>query len=127
MQSRRSKVDTRRVAPVMWVCLALMALWPANARAEVELTEKKGWKLSIDGRVNSFLSHTWGTGVPANMPDYTGIDDTPTADNDIVSTRVRTGFMTSIFGLKLNKELQEDIQVTGRYIQTLSAKTRQRG
>jgi hypothetical protein len=93
---------------------ALAALWPQNARAEIELTEKKGWVLSIDGRLNAFLSHTWGTGVPAGMPDYTGIDDTPTADNEIVSTRVRTGFMTSIFGLKLKKELQDEITVTGR-------------
>jgi hypothetical protein len=116
MPSRcRSKVVTRRGATgLMWVCSALAALWPAAARADLELTEKEGWKLSIDGRVNSFLSHTWGTGVPPKMPDYTGIDDTPTKDNEIVSTRVRTGFITSVFGLRLKKELQHEITVTGR-------------
>jgi len=115
MQPRRSNVHTRGgVAILMWVCSALAALWPGTARAEIELTEKKGWTLSIDGRVNSFLSHTWGTGVPPNIPDYTGVDDTPDKDNDIVSTRVRTGFMTSIFGLKLHKKLEDEISVTGR-------------
>jgi hypothetical protein len=110
-----SKLEIRPHAwGLMWVCAAVCALWPSTARADIELTKKDGWVLSIDGRLNSFLSHAWGSGVPPKMPDYTGIDDTPTKDNDIVSTRIRTGFLTSIFGLKLSKQLQDDIKVTGR-------------
>lgn len=94
-------------------CAALLASFSAPARAEIEIAEQQGWTLSTYGRVNTFLGITNGTGVPPNIPDYTGIDDTPTADNRIYSSRIRTGFLTSILGLRLTKELENDIVVTG--------------
>jgi hypothetical protein len=90
--------------------------WQAQALGEVELAEKDGWRVTTDGRVNAFISLARGTGIPDNQPDYpgTGTKDTKDTNEDIRSTRIRNGFLSSILGFKLDKQVFPELKVTAR-------------
>jgi len=86
----------------------------ARAGAEIPLVSVDGWELTTDGRINNFVSVTRGNWIPVNEPSYTGVDDERTADNQIASTRLRTGFMMNILGFELRKHLTPATQVRAR-------------
>jgi len=99
------------------VAVVLTALtWQAQARAEITLGEAQGWEVSTDGRVNAFISHAFGTGIPEGQQDYpgTGIKDTHNSKNELRSTRIRNGFLSSILGFTIDKQLNENLKVTAR-------------
>jgi hypothetical protein len=86
------------------------------AAAELKLAEPGGWVISTDGRVNAFLSVAHGTRIPENEPDFEGsvTKDTEDTNNNITSSRIRNGFLTSILGTTLRKELSPEFKVTAR-------------
>ncbi len=86
------------------------------ATAEIPLVKRNGWQLSLDGRVNAFLSVAEGDGLPDQEPAIPGAGtvDTKTAAGALHSTRVRNGFLTSILGFTGFKQLSPDFKVTGR-------------
>jgi hypothetical protein len=91
--------------------------WQAPAWCEVKLAEGAGWTVSTDGRVNAFISVARGTAIP----DSQGIvtpgavdDDTKTSDLKVRSTRIRNGFLASILGFNINKQVLKDLKVTAR-------------
>src|SRR6478609_9240727 len=97
--------------------VALSALsWPATARGEVKLAESDGWRVSTDGRVNAFISVARGTGIPDAQPEVAGATDKDTKDSkeELRSTRIRNGFLASILGFKLEKQLFQDLKITAR-------------
>jgi len=89
-------------------------LSPARASAEITLLSVDGWELSTDGRINNFVSVTRGNWIPADEPPYTGVDDERTANNQIASTRLRTGFMMNVLAFELRKHLSETTTVRAR-------------
>lgn len=87
------------------------------ARAEIPLAKYEGWQLSSDGRVNTFMSYAFGTGVPDGQGgDAVGAGTVDFADsnNHLHSTRIRNGFMTSILGFSAQKELYPNFKLTTR-------------
>jgi hypothetical protein len=95
---------------------ALLLSAPRAARAEIPLVEQKdGWKLSTDGRINTFISAASGTGLPEE-PDLlgAGTNDTKNANDDLQSVRIRNGFITSIFGATGQRKLSDDLNLTTR-------------
>ena len=90
--------------------------WQAPALCEVQLGEGAGWKVSTDGRVNAFISLAGGTGIPDGQPEVAGATDKDTKDSQekLRSTRIRNGFLASILGLKLDKQVLKDLKVTAR-------------
>ena len=90
-------------------------LLPAQASAAIDLIEKDGWRLSTDGRINNFLSVARGNWIPVGEPPYTGLDDEPTADNKIASSRIRSGFIEGVMALELNKKLAETTSLKIRF------------
>lgn len=99
------------------VAIALAALgWPARAFCEIKLAEEGGWKLSTDGRVNAFISVARGTGIPEDQPDYLGTvtKDTKDSKDQLRSTRIRNGFLTSIVGFSVNKQVFENLEASAR-------------
>jgi hypothetical protein len=90
--------------------------WQAPALCEVKLAEGDGWKVSTDGRVNAFISVARGTGIPDGQPEVAGATDKDTKDSQekLRSTRIRNGFLASILGLKLEKQVLRDLKVTAR-------------
>jgi hypothetical protein len=90
--------------------------WQAPALGEVTLVEKDGWTVSTDGRVNAFVSYARGTGIPEGQPDYPGTTtkDQKDSNEELRSTRIRNGFLASILGFKIQKQVLKDLKVTAR-------------
>jgi len=91
--------------------------WQAPAWCEVKLGEGAGWTVSTDGRVNAFISVARGTGIPDSQSLVTpGAVDDDTKDSNIKirSTRIRNGFLASILGFNVNKQVLKDLKVTAR-------------
>jgi hypothetical protein len=84
------------------------------ARAEVRIVQSNDWAVTFDGRVNSFFSLARGAAIPKNEQNYTGLDDEATPDGNIESARLRTGFIESLFGVQLIKQLAEDTSLKVR-------------
>jgi hypothetical protein len=102
--------------------VAAIAAWAAAfviaplAHAEVKLAESDGWSITTDGRVNAFVSVARGTRLPENEPDFEGsiTKDTEDTSNNITSTRIRNGFLTSILGTTFRYALSPELKVSAR-------------
>jgi hypothetical protein len=91
--------------------------WQQRAFAEVPIGEVGGWKLTTDGRVNTFISVDRGTGIPDNQPDYIGTvtrDRTDDAAGNIAGTRIRNGFLASILAFELSSQVSPNLKATAR-------------
>jgi hypothetical protein len=87
---------------------AVVVLPARRAHAEINLGTYNGWTLSTDGRVNNFFSFASGDWLPTGEPStYTGLDEAPTANGKIISTRVRSGFIMNVLAFELNKQLTQ--------------------
>jgi hypothetical protein len=91
--------------------------WQAQAVGELEIAEQDGWRMSTDGRVNAFISVARGSGVPENQPEIPPgavTKDTKDSNEDLRSTRIRNGFLASILGFNVNKQVFPELEVTAR-------------
>jgi hypothetical protein len=105
-------MNCKAIAAVVLTALT----WQAPALCEVKLVEGDGWRVSTDGRVNAFISVARGTGIPDAQPEVAGETDKDTKDSSeqLRSTRIRNGFLASILGLTLDKQVLEDLKATVR-------------
>jgi hypothetical protein len=91
--------------------------WQAPALCEVKLGEGAGWTVSTDGRVNAFISVARGKGIPDSqalvVPGAVD-DDTKDSNEQLRSTRIRNGFLASILGFNVSKQVLKDLKVTAR-------------
>jgi Gram-negative porin len=101
-------------ATVPFLVLAVVASAAREVRAEIPLAKTHGWELSLDGRLNTFVSFAQGDGLPVSTT-YEGIYDYSDANGNITKTRVRSGFIQNVLGLTLKKALTADTTVTGRF------------
>src|SRR5689334_12842262 len=109
----RSTMNRKAATAVVLAALT----WQAPALCEVKLAEAAGWTVSTDGRVNAFISVARGTGIPDSQSIVTPgavDDDTKDSEVKIRSTRIRNGFLASILGLKLDKQVLNDLKATAR-------------
>jgi hypothetical protein len=94
----------------------VIVLCPAReVRAEIPVTKANGWELSLDGRLNTFFSFSWGDGLPSGIPNYEGVYDFTNPSNTITKTRVRSGFIQNVLGFTLKRQLSPDTTLTGRF------------
>jgi predicted porin len=86
------------------------------ALADVPLVQYGGWRLSTDGRVNTFLSVGVGDGLPADEPDNLGAGtaDYANSSDQLRSTRIRNGFLMSILGFTGQKQITPELTATTR-------------
>jgi hypothetical protein len=108
-----------------WAVASLAAaaalVTPKAARAELpapeplSLAKVKGWEISLDGRLNTFVSFSHGSPQPPGYPLWQGFDDKPAADGKITNTRLRSGFVSNVLGWTLHKEVNKDYALTGRF------------
>jgi hypothetical protein len=101
--------------------LALALGWTALARAEVPLGEALGWKISVDGRVNAFVSHVWGNNRPAGLDNlnWVGFNESNSpgqadSDNNLRKTRVRSGYVPSTLGFNFKKAVSDNFKLASR-------------
>lgn len=106
---------------LVFAAAALVALSLATpAAAEVELFDKDGWSFSTNGRANGFYSYEFGDYQPTGgQPGMGGILGTPfqAAPDDAAKTkfsvsRVHTGFVGSILGFTVRKEISPTLRAS---------------
>jgi hypothetical protein len=99
------------------VCLATTVLLQREAAAEFSLAEQNGWKLTLDGRLNGFISVAQGDKVPEGVAEWTAglYEPADPHDGDILVTRIRGGFVQSVLGFGLTKEVAPSYKLSGRF------------
>ena len=112
---RKNTVTGSLVASLGCAAAVLLSA-AAPARAEIPLVDFDGWRVSTDGRVNTFFSAAEGTSVPADQPDNVGAGtaDYANSSGDIHSTRIRNGFLMSILAFTGEKQVSPRLKVTTR-------------
>ena len=106
----------------VFAVVLLGALGARPAHAEVVIAKSDGWTLTTDGRVNAFLSVMRGDAIPAGEQPYTGLDEEVIpGTNKIESARVRTGFIESVLGFDLKKQLEQNVTVQARVAMWMEA------
>ena len=94
-------------------CVAACLSYVAPARAEIPVAKLKEWDLSLDGRVNTFFSYSFGQPQPLSVPTWQGIEDRGT--DRIAMTRIRSGFISNVLGLTLRRPLNDSTTLTLRF------------
>jgi hypothetical protein len=111
--------------------LAALCLGVApDARAELTLVERAGWQFFTDGRVNTFASLGFGDEFPAASPNPNGgpthsvvgetalgaagqNTDQDDAANKYFAVRGRNGFLGTILGLGVRRNVTDTTKVKG--------------
>ncbi len=94
---------------------AAVCAFAHQASAEIPLTSAKGWELSLDGRVNTFLSFATGDALPTGIEIWQGFYDYGDANGHLTTSRIRTGFIQNVLGFTLKKQLSSDTTLTARF------------
>ena len=107
---------TKTALAALGCAVATSLVGSGPVRAEVPLVQVDGWRLSTDGRVNTFISVAAGTGLPADQPVQVGAGNADYSDsnNNLHSTRIRNGFVMSILGFNAEREISPSLSVTTR-------------
>lgn len=108
--------------PGLLFALGLL-FWSPSSFADVTLAKSGGWVVSTDGRINGFASYTRAEGTPVepNDPNQpvniagTSLEDLTDNENRIEAFRIRSGFVGSILGFKLEKHFSDALTLTGRF------------
>jgi Gram-negative porin len=112
-----TKAQRKRARTFLFVAtLGVMGVFlSGRAHAEIKLLDVGGWTFSTDGRINNFISFASGDWLPAGEPStYTGLDESQTSKNKIISTRIRSGFIMNVMAFELNKQLTEGTHLKTR-------------
>ena len=92
-----------------------MLLGAVRARAEIPLTKYNDWQLAMDGRLNTFLSYSFGDAQPISVPTWQGIEDRAAGTDHISMARIRSGFISNVLAFTLRRPLGETNTLTGRF------------
>jgi hypothetical protein len=96
--------------------VACATLVHREAAAEFSLAEADGWKLTLDGRLNTFASVSFGDAQPSGVPTWSGgLEDRDAGSGSIMMTRIRSAFMMNSLGFNMIKQVSPDLKVTGRF------------
>jgi hypothetical protein len=104
-----------QVAVVVFSVVLTLFCAPRDVRADIPITKANGWELSLNGRLNTFFSFSWGDAEPSGIPPYEGVFDFANPSNTITKTRVRSGFIQNVLGFTLKRQLSSDTTLTGRF------------
>lgn len=102
--------------------VAVLAV-PTAAHAQLPAAEAlpiasvKGWDVTLDGRMSTFLSFAHGDQEPGNgsYPNWQGYYDYPDASGKITDTRLRSGFVSNFMGWGLHRQVDKDYALSARF------------
>jgi hypothetical protein len=97
--------------------LAAAILVQRPAVAQIVLAKQNDWELSVDGRLNAFVSYAQGDPTPQGVAEWTaGLFEQPEPNSgNIAVVRVRSGFVQNVFGFNLVKEAAPGYRLGGRF------------
>jgi hypothetical protein len=111
----RTQRTLRALIPTVSFAAAILA--HRHAAAELVITKQNDWQLSVDGRLNGFVSYAQGDRTPNGVAEWTaGLFEPPDpATGEISVVRVRSGFVQNVFGFNLVKEAAPGYRLVGRF------------
>jgi hypothetical protein len=89
---------------------------PVKPTSSVSLGEFAGWKVGLEGRVNTFFSYGWGNQSPVTTPEgppFVEGSGVPLNDNqtdvngNFHTPRIRNGFVANLFALNVSRNLTD--------------------
>lgn len=115
---------------VLGLSLGACFLWTNAASAEVTIADADGWSFFTDGRVNAYLSFGFGDEFPKATPNTDGgpphevvsetvkgaagqDTDQDNASNKYFAMRVRNGFLATILGFGVKRNITPTTTVKG--------------
>ncbi len=98
---------------------------PKPSPTGIQLIELNGWKISMDGRLNSFIVYGFGNHNAASAPEtgntiVGGIGTGISADNQVntsgnfATPRIRSGFLPNVLAFNFTKSFGESTVLSGR-------------
>jgi hypothetical protein len=100
---------------------ALILAWPSTSKAEFKLAEVDGWSMSVDGRVNAFVSHVWGDNRPDGLQNlnWVGFNESNSsgqadAEGKLRKTKIRSGYVPTTLGFNFRKNVSENFRLSSR-------------
>lgn len=117
--TNRRRTRARSLVLAAATTLGVLVGSSAPAKAELVFYEKDGWSVSTDGRVNAFYSYAHGKGrpldhPPANPAPGAGIEHPLDNDNGIDGSRIRSGFVGTVLGFQIKKQITEQLSMKAR-------------
>jgi hypothetical protein len=118
-----SQISIRgRATCTLVLCASL--LWPSPGHAELTIAEKNGWRLYTEGRLNTFASLGFGDDFPPNGPTHNVVGATALGaagqntlqddvNNEYFAIRGRNGFLSSIVGFGMVRDVTATTKVKG--------------
>jgi Gram-negative porin len=102
---------------VLAASLAATALVPRDAAADFSLSKSNGWELKLDGRLNAFINYSYGDATPPGVAEWTAGLFEPADPNSgkISVTRIRSGFIQNVVGIRVTKDVAEGYRLVGRF------------
>jgi hypothetical protein len=96
--------------------LAVLVGRSAPAKAELVIYEKDSWSVSTEGRANAFYSYAHGKGRPLDLPPANpapgaGIEHPLDNQNNIDSSRIRSGFVGTVLGFNVKKQITQTLSM----------------
>jgi hypothetical protein len=111
------------------LALGACLLWSSAARAELTLAETNGWRLYTEGRINTFASLGFGDDFPEPTPHGDGTTHSVVGatalgaagqntqqddvNNKYFAIRGRNGFMATVLGLGMARDITPTTKVKG--------------
>jgi porin-like protein len=104
-------------ALIATVSFAAAILAHRHAAANIVLTKHDDWELSVDGRLNGFVSYAQGDRTPNGVAEWTaGLFEPPDPNTGEISVvRVRSGFVQNVLGFNVVKEAAPGYRLVGRF------------
>ncbi len=100
---------------------AAAAVWTGDARAEVQLADIDGWKVTTDGRINAFISHVQGENRPDGLQSlsWVGFNESNAsgqADSSgtLSKTRIRSGYVPTTIAVNTSKQMSDNLKLATR-------------
>ena len=111
----RTKNTFRALIPAVSFAAAILA--HRHAAAEVVIAKQSDWELSIDGRLNAFVSYAQGDRTPNGVAEWTaGLFEPPDPSTGRISVvRVRSGFVQNVLGFNAVREAAPGYRLGGRF------------
>ncbi len=111
----RTQSTLRALISTVSFAAAILAHRPAAA--DIVLAKQNDWEVSVDGRLNGFVSYAQGDRTPDGVAEWTaGLFEPPDPSTGKISVvRVRSGFVQNVLGFNLIREAAPGYRLFGRF------------
>jgi len=111
----RTQSTLRVLIPAVSLAATILAYRPAVA--DVSIAKRDDWELTVDGRLNGFISYAQGDRTPNGVAEWTAglFEPVDPSTGEISVVRVRSGFVQNVLGFNYTREAAPGYRLVGRF------------